>query len=147
MCYNMKIRNCIYIFVFAVLYWVLGNFACGQSPTEPPTPPTPTLEENTTTPLPNFEIRGIWYDTDSRGFYRFEDETDFTFETPEGKVYKGTYKELERDKDGNRQFSGKLKLGEDGEEVNIFIRFNNNGKQGVFQQKCMKYPFHRNTQI
>jgi hypothetical protein len=91
------------------------------------------------------EIKGVWYDAQSQGFYEFKEIEDgeFHFQSPDGKISPGTMKELERDKEGNRQFTGKIKFADSQEETNIFIKFYANGKAGYMQFRCTKYHFFR----
>ena len=138
-------------FAFSALAQMETIMPPSTAPVQTTTPPT---QETTPAPtekkeFPYFEIKGMWNDVDGRGFYRF-DEDEFIFQTPDGVVNKGTYRELERDADGNRQFSGKMKLQKENdevEEVNVFVRFYANGTQGLFQQKCMKHPFYRSGEL
>ncbi|MCS6904349.1 MAG: hypothetical protein RML72_10265 [Bacteroidia bacterium] len=89
------------------------------------------------------DIKGVWYDAQSQGYYEFMEDGEFFFHTPDGKISQGTLQELERDKEGNRQFMGKIKFAGSQEESNVFLKFYVNGKAGYMQYRCTKYHFFR----
>lgn len=90
-------------------------------------------------------LRGMWFDSESKGFYEFQDTTikEFIFETPEGERHKGTYEPQGKDQEGNQMYRAVLKMEDTNEERNLFIKVYPDGKTGYVQHKCMKKPFYK----
>lgn len=91
------------------------------------------------------DLKGIWFDSESKGFYEFQDTLikDFYFETPDGERHRGTYEPQGTDQEGSKLFRATLKMTGTEEERNLFIKVYSDGKSGYVQYKCMKKPFFR----
>lgn len=91
------------------------------------------------------DLKGIWFDSESKGFYEFQDTLikDFYFETPDGERHRGTYEPQGTDQEGSKLYRANLKMNITGEERNLFIKVYSDGKSGYVQYKCMKKPFFR----
>ena len=90
-------------------------------------------------------LRGMWFDSESKGFYEFQDTTikEFIYETPEGERHNGTYEPQGKDQEGNFMFRATLFMEETKEERNLFIKVFPDGRTGYVQYKCMKKPFYK----
>jgi hypothetical protein len=90
-------------------------------------------------------LQGMWFDSESNGFYEFQDTTtkEFIFETPDGERHKGTYEPQGKDQEGNEMYRAVLKIEYNNEERNLFIKVYPDGKTGYVQYKCMKKPFYK----
>jgi hypothetical protein len=88
-------------------------------------------------------IEGLWYDTETEGYYEFSDSLsgDFIHHLPGGQVRTGTYQYLNTDNEGRMSFKVILEGGD--EKDSYFVRINPDGQTGYRQYKCMKYPIYR----
>lgn len=90
-------------------------------------------------------VIGIWYDSESKGFYEFKspEQGSFYYETPEGDRYEGEYEPAGKDNEGNDMYRGKLTYPDEEEPRNLFFKIYEGGKSGYVQYKCRKYPFYK----
>ena len=88
-------------------------------------------------------IEGLWYDTETEGYYEFSDSLsrDFIHHLPGGAARTGTYKYINTDSEGRQSF--KVEIEGEQEKDSYFIRINADGHTGYRQYKCMKYPLYR----
>jgi hypothetical protein len=90
-------------------------------------------------------LDGIWYDSESKGFYNFNNslDGDFIFENEHGHKNPGHYEKVGRDDEGNIMYRGKIKLVEDNTERDVFFKIYTDGKNGYCQYKCRRNPFYK----